>query len=317
MRNKFCRTIKIVITVAALFLLALSCGILNPGDESGYTLKTSEDNGSITKIPDKARYQKGDTVTLTAVADSGYNFFRWSGDASGTNATTMVIMNGDKRVSANFYPEAIVDIDGNVYHIVYIGDQFWTVENLRTTKYNDGTAITLVTDSAEWANHSTPAYCYYNNMTDADSIKKFGALYNAHAVDTKKLAPAGWRVPTDVDWNVLVNYLVLNGHNWDGTTDTAVSNKIGLSLAARTDWYYSQAPGSVGNNLSGNNRSGFSGLPGGFRLSDGSFNHIGYSGRWWEDASWSDALCLYYFDDGLDRGAFDENCGYSVRLVKE
>jgi uncharacterized protein (TIGR02145 family) len=82
-------------------------------------------------------------------------------------------------------------------------------ENLRVTKYNDGTAITKITDSAVWYNISynnltTPAYCFYNNTTNADSIKKFGALYNWYVVDTKKLAPAGWHVPTDSEWEVSI-----------------------------------------------------------------------------------------------------------------
>ena len=120
----------------------------------------------------------------------------------------------------------VKDADGNVYTTVKIGNQVWTVENLRTTKYNDGSAIPLVTDSAAWVNLTTPGYCYYNNTTNADSIKKYGALYNWYAVDTKKLAPAGWHVPTDAEWDTLQNYLIANGYNWDGTTDEQQDSKI-------------------------------------------------------------------------------------------
>ena len=130
-------------------------------------------------------------------------------------------------------PDTVTDIDGNVYHIVQIGNQVWTVENLRTTKYNDGSDIPHVTDSAQWANLSTPGYCFYNNTTDAVAQKKWGALYNWYTVETGKLTPEGWHVPTNNDWRLLELYLIVNGYNWDGTTD---SNKIAKSLAAKTDW---------------------------------------------------------------------------------
>ena len=141
----------------------------------------------------------------------------------------------------------VTDIDGNTYKTVKIGDQWWIAENLRTTKYNDGTSIPHVTDSSEWNTLTTPGYCYYNNTNNADSIRKFGALYNWYTINTKKLAPAGWHVPSDSEWKVLEEYLIANGYNWDGTTD---SNKIAKSLAAKTDWKSSNEEGHVGNNPS-------------------------------------------------------------------
>jgi uncharacterized protein (TIGR02145 family) len=94
----------------------------------------------------------------------------------------------------------------------------WIAENLRTTKYNDGSTIPLVTDNRAWAALITPGYCYYKNTIDADSIKKYGALYNWDAVNTNKLAPQSWHGPTDADWGTLRNYLIANRYNWDGTT---------------------------------------------------------------------------------------------------
>jgi uncharacterized protein (TIGR02145 family) len=93
-----------------------------------------------------------------------------------------------------------------------------------------------------------PAYCYYNNTTNADSIKKFGALYNWYTVYTGKLAPAGWHVPTDSEWEVMQSYLVMHGYNYDGTTDTT-NNKIAMALAAKTDWYSDTSTGTIGNEL--------------------------------------------------------------------
>ena len=111
-------------------------------------------------------------------------------------------------------------------------------------------------------------------QTDLENIKKFGALYNWYAVNTLKLAPKGWHVPNDAEWDTLQNYLTTNGYNWDGTTK---ENKIAKALAARTDWAFSKDSGAIGNDLTKNNRSGFSALPGGSRnygghgFSDGKF----------------------------------------------
>ena len=136
----------------------------------------------------------------------------------------------------------VTDIEGNVYQTVKIGDQVWTVENLRTTKYNDGTPIKF--DASDGWNQGTEGkYSYYNNTTDADIIKRYGALYNWYAVNTWKLAPAGWHVPTEKEWDNLTWYLVRTGHNWDGTTtwdgDASTygdDNSFASCLAAKTDW---------------------------------------------------------------------------------
>ena len=103
-------------------------------------------------------------------------------------------------------PGAVTYVDGNVYNIVIIGTHVWMKENLKTTKYNDGSNIPLVIDSTTWVNLTTPGYCWYNN--DATSHKNtYGALYNWYAVNTGKLCPAGWYVPSDTEWQTLMNYL--------------------------------------------------------------------------------------------------------------
>jgi len=105
-----------------------------------------------------------------------------------------------------------------------------------------------------------------NNTTNADSIKKYGALYDWYAAsptNVKKIAPAGWHVPSDAEWDTLQNYLTAKGYNRDGTT---TGNKIEKALAAKTDWVTYSTNGTIGSDLSKNNSSGFSALPGGYRF---------------------------------------------------
>jgi uncharacterized protein (TIGR02145 family) len=217
----------------------------------------------------------------------------------------------------------VKDADNNIYSTVKIGDQYWTVENLRTTKFNDGTPIPLVSVDSVWVTLSTPGYCFYNNTTNVDSINKFGALYNCYAVDAKKLAPAGWHIPTDDDWNMLINFLIANGYNWDGTISDPSSSgaKLAKSLAATTDWSLNSFPGAIGNDLSKNNKSHFAALPSGIRFEKG-FWGIGITGRWWsstiENVEPRSAFfrSLYTEDAGVSYTCAPLICGYSVRLIK-
>jgi uncharacterized protein (TIGR02145 family) len=144
------------------------------------------------------------------------------------------------------FTTAVTDKDGNVYHTVTIGTQTWMVENLKTTKYNDGTAIPFITDNSAWANLTTPGYCWYNN--DSTTYKNmYGALYNWYAVSTGNLAPKGWHVATDAEWTTLQNYLITNGYNYDGSTS---GNFIAKSLADTLIWDADTGSGTIGNDLS-------------------------------------------------------------------
>ena len=151
----------------------------------------------------------------------------------------------------------VTDADGNIYPTVIIGHQTWTVENLRTTTLNDGTPSPHVPDSIAWHNLTSPGYCYYQNTDNADTIRRLGALYNWYCVDSKKLAPRGWHVPTNDDWDTLQNYLIGHGYNWDRKKN---GNRIAKSLAAQSGWKPFGIEGFPGNNMKDNNRSGFSGV---------------------------------------------------------
>jgi uncharacterized protein (TIGR02145 family) len=224
---------------------------------------------------------------------------------------------------------SVTDIDGNTYAAVKIGNQCWTAENLKTTRYNDGAPIAYIPDQMEWYNlyltgSTTGAYCFYDN--NAANGAKYGALYNWYAVGTGKLAPDGWHVPTDAEWDTLQNYLIANGYNYDGTT---TGNKIAKSLAAQTDWYTIQNsdlqyyPGAIVNNLSANNSCGFAALPGGCRDGDdgGFFYNQSWLSIWWsateDDASGAYVRYLNYNDSDLGRSYGNESYGFSVRLVRD
>jgi uncharacterized protein (TIGR02145 family) len=214
----------------------------------------------------------------------------------------------------------LTDIDGNVYQTVRIGNQVWTVENLRVTKYNDGSAIPLETSGVNWYLVTTPQYCFYRYTTDSNTIKKYGALYNWHVVspvNPKKIAPAGWHVPSEAEWDTLQNYLIAKGYNWDGAN---TGNKIAKSLAAKTDWSTTSTAGTIGCVLTKNNTSGFSALPGGYR-GDIDFSYQGYFGCWWsasvDGSSFPCDRSIYSEGDSFNKGIDGEYVGKSVRLLRD
>ncbi len=160
-------------------------------------------------------------------------------------------------------PETITDRDGNVYTSITIGNQVWMVENLKTTELNDGTPIENVTDDITWYESSTPAFCWYNNEMKYKAI--YGALYNWHAVNSGRLCPDGWHVPSNDEWTELVNFV--------GGNSVAGSK---LKEVGTTHWQDT--------NEGATNEYGFTAMPGGFRsngLGDAGFFSIGYSGWYW------------------------------------
>jgi uncharacterized protein (TIGR02145 family)/uncharacterized repeat protein (TIGR02543 family) len=196
----------------------------------------------------------------------------------------------------------VKDIDGNEYKTIRIGNQTWTVENLKTTHYNEGTPIHYETDPAQWQSDKyIPQYCWYNN--DATNKATYGALYNWYAVNIGKLAPAGWHVPDTTDWKTL------------GTTLGGDVNAGGkLKEPELTHWTYP--------NTGATNESHFTALPGGSNYY-GTFGEIGISGFWWS-ASAAEPLSSFYStgrqlnhnNSSLGKLERHRSNGYSVRLVR-
>jgi uncharacterized protein (TIGR02145 family) len=211
----------------------------------------------------------------------------------------------------------VIDADGNVYNTVKIGSLIWTVENLRTTKYNDGTTIPSALGA--WTSISIMDAYVFNYKSDPTGAK-YGAFYNWYAVNTGKLAPKAWRVPTSYDWSVLAIYLAANGYNWDGST---TYDRIAKAMATKTDWLASPSPGLIGFDADKNNASGFSAVPVGiyFRKNsiDFEFQKIGQACTWWSKDDNSFCENLDYLDEltGLRENQCARDNGYSVRLVRD
>ncbi|MCK9639352.1 MAG: hypothetical protein M0R39_05525 [Prolixibacteraceae bacterium] len=199
--------------------------------------------------------------------------------------------------------ETVTDIDGNVYHTVTIGTQVWMVENLKTTKYKDGTAIPLVTDNTAWSYLIAPGYCWNNN--DAATNKStYGALYNWYAVvDSRNIAPAGWHVPTSDEWATLIHF--------SGGEDRAGGK---LKETGTSHW---SSP-----NTGATNETGFTALPGGSRSNlDGSFLNVGNNGTWWSFSDYSTTFAFIQSissgNDDVTAAAVSRGRGYSVRCIKD
>jgi uncharacterized protein (TIGR02145 family) len=222
----------------------------------------------------------------------------------------------------------VIDIDGNEYQAVTIGNQIWTIENVRTTTYTDGDEIPVVDDNEQWASATTGACSAVAHSADGDSTELFGLFYNWHAVSTGKLAPQGWHVATDEEWDTLRSYLISNGYNWDGTTSDhpiyqtrPEFNKSGKSIASRLHWKESTIEGTIGNECRTNNRTGFNALPGGYRDTDGTYRLTGVYTVFWTSTIHDSlqALCrdISHERAGIYRGSAQMNFGAMVRLVKD
>lgn len=206
----------------------------------------------------------------------------------------------DNSTTTTVYGTTVTDIDGNVYNTVAIGTQVWMLQNLKTTRYNDGTLIPLVTDPNLWINSTSAGYCWYNN--DSLTYKDvYGALYNWYAVNTGKLAPTGWHVPTQAEWTTLANYL--------GGIDLAGGK---LKEEGTTHW---NDP-----NTGASNETGFLALPGGYRSSlNGTYVNNGNWGCWWTSTGSIDSFERVMLENttaALDIQTSNGLLGFSIRCVK-
>ena len=219
-----------------------------------------------------------------------------------TNGKTTAVFNPDLTYGT------MTDQDDNVYKTITIGTQTWMAENLRTTKYRDGSSIPNVTDNTAWTNKTTGAYCNYNNTKSADTIATYGRLYNWYAAtDSRNIAPTGWHLPTETEWRTLIYYL--GGFSVAGGK---------MKETGTTHW---KTP-----NTGATNESGFTALPTGFRdylgtTPIGKFLSMGYDTYYWSstpiDPNFYLLPCLFYSDVTFDQSGFYNTDGLTVRLMKD
>lgn len=227
-------------------------------------------------------------------------------------ATTHLGTSYGNELTFSTYTSTVSDIEGNVYKTVTVGTKVWMAENLRSTKYNDGTPIPLITDSLIWGTLTSPGYCWYNN--DASTYKaSYGALYNWFVVNTmfngnKEICPSGWHVASG-DWSDLYRpFKIYYGYD----------ESIGGNELMETGIKHWIKP-------LGTNETSFSALPGGARLANGKFINLGSNGYYWTQGS------LGHLYDGvfypIPNPDHDPNTpaamiergttGFSVRCVKD
>lgn len=205
-------------------------------------------------------------------------------------------------ITVNIASPTVTDIDGNVYHIVPIGTQEWLVENLKTTKYQDGTTIPNITaDGLSWSGLKTGAYCNYNNLES--NVEVYGRLYNYYAIiDERKLCMKGWHIPDEDEISDLISFL--EGESSAG----GMLKEIGT-----THW--------LTPNIGATNSSGFTALPGGGRIGSGTFTNIGLKGYYWnslEKYAFSNLFTLSFdSNSSIKTYGYKYSDGYSVRCVKD
>jgi uncharacterized protein (TIGR02145 family) len=198
-------------------------------------------------------------------------------------------------------PGTVTDINGNIYHTVTIGTQIWLKEDLKTTKFRDGSDILPETDNTAWSGLTTAAYCDYDNS--ATNGTTYGHLYNWFAVnDTRNICPEGWHVPTDAEWSTLTSFL--------GGEDLAGGK---LKESGTTHW--------LSPNTGATNEVGFNALPGGERRATGQFIYLGEYGCWWSSTEYDAQQAWIRYvgnsDGEVTNQLYNKNYGYSVRCIKD
>ena len=218
----------------------------------------------------------------------------------------------------------VTDVEGNEYQTVRVGNQCWMRENLRTTKYADGTDIPFITGVNDDADNY---YAYPGN--DASNVAAYGLLYNwaaamnnassstANPSGVQGICPDGWHMPSDAEWEQLRTYAGRGSYICGGN-----SANIAKALASTTGWNANADDCTPGNTPSTNNATDFNAMPTGYyNNNSNSYITLGTAANYWSatenNANTANFLPVNYNFADVSLGSINKHRGYSVRCVKD
>ena len=247
--------------------------------------------------------------------NTDYYIRSWATNSEGTSYSEQLIF--------HFWDYGTVtDIDGNSYNTVIVGNQVWMAENLRVARYNTAIPIPGGLTDEEWGNTTSGAYAIYpygsidGLNSEEEVLEAYGALYNWYAVETDNLCPTGWRVPTDADWTQLKDYINNNYDTLIQATSLRSCRQVDSPLGG--DFATSEHPRWKSHDTFGIDFFGFSGLPGGLRRNNGSFERLGRSAYWMSSSLDSNSKPIIYYIRLLYELQYSyKNNGLSIRCIKE
>jgi uncharacterized protein (TIGR02145 family) len=210
------------------------------------------------------------------------------------------------QIEARLKTGTITDYEGNHYKTVFICGRWWMAENLRATKFNDGTTIPEAQSNTAWIDYyseRSPAYCWYNN--DQSYKEVYGALYN-YGIGSGNICPAGWHLPDSHEYYALSLCLDPNSQLTIG-----VFSEIAGGMMKEEGTMHWLSP-----NTGATNSSGFTGLPGGKRNPTGLFSGLQTTGCWWADDCLS-SVGLVNNETYLSFSEGGNEYGRSIRCIKD
>jgi uncharacterized protein (TIGR02145 family) len=321
-----------------------TCDIVHPvdgakimqGDQITILVKADDQDGSITEIE---LYIDGEVVGQTASSSYDYDW-NTTGTEVGRHVVSAIASDDEEKAVAvnhvvvvdthggfnsNLTYGTVTDIDGNSYGTIVIGDQTWMAENLKVTRYADESDIPMLGEESQWNALASDgkAWCWYDNQIEYSDTS--GALYTwaaamngtessiANPSGVQGVCPDGWHLPSDAEWKILEMFLGMSqadadNYDWRGTGEGGQLKETGFS-------HWDDAF------TGGDNSSGFTAIPGGFRSAKGVFYSAGQYATYWTateesgtDKAWYRSL--YYENETIYRQYNFMSQGFSVRCVK-